>query len=198
VPGGLPGVGGAGSRAASGSGMVKEQSDPAPDTQRPTATAYLSPAPYLEVDDPRIQKQAQEIVGDTTDSLEKARRIRAWVYDHMKPKMDIGLIRSATDVLQHPVGVCRDYATLFTALARAAGLPTRVCGGIVYFKDGFFYHAWAEVQPSPSAEWIPFDATLPTDFVDATHIKFAQGDATAMFGAVRVVGQLKAEVLEYR
>jgi hypothetical protein len=34
--------------------------------------------------------------------------------------------------------------------------------------------------------------------VDRTHIKFAQGDATDMFNAVRVVGQLKAEVLEYR
>jgi hypothetical protein len=34
--------------------------------------------------------------------------------------------------------------------------------------------------------------------IDATHRKFAQGDPTAMFQAVRVVGQLKAEVLEYR
>jgi hypothetical protein len=34
--------------------------------------------------------------------------------------------------------------------------------------------------------------------VDATHIKFAQGNATDMSNAVRVVGQLKAEILEYR
>jgi len=45
--------------------------------------------------------------------------------------------------------------------------------------------------------WVAFDATLPTDFVDATHLKFAQGDPTAMFQAIRVVGQLKAEVLDY-
>ena len=32
----------------------------------------------------------------------------------------------------------------------------------------------------------------------APSLKFAQGDPTAMFQAVRVVGQLKAEVLEYR
>jgi transglutaminase-like putative cysteine protease len=160
---------------------------------------HLSAAPYLEVDDPRIRKQAQAIIGDATDPLEKARKIRAWVFKRMTPKGDIGVIRSATDVLQHPAGVCRDYAILTTALARAAGVPARVVGGIVYCKDGFFYHAWTEVQPSPgSADWVPFDSTLPTDFVDATHIKFAQGDATAMFGAIRVVGQLKAEVLEYR
>jgi hypothetical protein len=159
---------------------------------------YLSAAPYLEVDDPRIQRQAKEIVGDATDAIEKARRIRAWVHEHMTPQMDIGVIRSATDVLQHPVGVCRDYAVLYTALARAAGVPARVCGGIVYFRDGFYYHAWSEVQPAPGADWVAFDATLPSDFVDATHLKFAQGDPTAMFQAGRVVGRLQAEVLEYR
>jgi hypothetical protein len=169
-------------------------------SERPNArtSAHLSAAPYLEVDDPRIRKQAREIVGDAADPLEKARKIRAWVHKEMTPKGDIGVIRSATDVLQHPVGVCRDYAILTTALARAAGVPARVCGGILYFNGSFFYHAWTEVQPSPTADWVPFDSTLPTDFVDATHIKFAQGDPTAMFGAVRVVGQLKAEVLEYR
>ena len=41
------------------------------------------------------------------------------------------------------------------------------------------------------------DLSKPTP-VDATHLKFAQGDPTAMFQAVRVVGQLKAEILEYR
>jgi hypothetical protein len=41
-------------------------------------------------------------------------------------------------------------------------------------------------------------ATLPSDFVDATHIKFAQGDPTEMFQAIRVVGRLKVEVIEYR
>ena len=25
-------------------------------------------------------------------------------------------------------------------------MPTRVCSGIVYFNDGFFYHAWVETQ----------------------------------------------------
>ncbi len=179
------------------SGVGSEGRHPTPDTLSPKP--YLAAAPYLEVDDPRIRKQAREIVGGATDPLEKARRVRAWVHAHMKPEMDIGIVRSATDVLAHPVGVCRDYAVLFAALARAAGVPARVCGGIVYFHGSFYYHAWSEIQPVPGADrWVAFDATLPTDFVDATHLKFAQGDPTAMFQAVRVVGQLKAQVLEYR
>jgi hypothetical protein len=34
--------------------------------------------------------------------------------------------------------------------------------------------------------------------VDATHIEFAQGNATDMFNVVCVVGQLKAEIPAYR
>ena len=80
-----------------------------------------------------------------------------------------------------------------------AGVPTRICSGIVYFDTGFFYHAWVECQLTAGDDgWYPFDPTLDEDFVDATHIKFAQGDPLDMYGAIRVVGQIKAEVLEYR
>src|SRR5947209_1869987 len=79
--------------------------------------------------------------------------------------------------------VCLDYATLYAALARAAGVPTRLCAGIVYAQGKFYYHAWAE---SYVGQWVAFDPTLydpeqPVAYVDATHIKFAQGDVTGMF-----------------
>jgi transglutaminase-like putative cysteine protease len=160
---------------------------------------YLKAVPYLEVTDPRIREQARQVVGKETDPGRKAEKIRAWIHGRMKADPTIGVPRSATDVLKTPRGVCRDYAVLFAAVARAAGVPTRICSGIVYFKGSFFYHAWNECLVDPArGQWRAFDATLPTDFVDATHIKFAQGDPTEMFHAVRVVGQLKAEILEYR
>jgi transglutaminase-like putative cysteine protease len=151
------------------------------------------------VEDARIRDRAREIVGEETDPNRKAEKIRAWVHATMKPDTSIGVPRSAVDVLTTPKGVCRDYAVLFAALARAAGLPTRVCGGIIYHKDSFYYHAWNECLIDPErGTWRAFDAVLPTDFVDATHIKFSQGDATEMFQAVRVVGHLQVDILEYR
>jgi len=60
-----------------------------------------------------------------------------------------------------------------------------------FWKD--LAHAWAE---SFVGEWIPVDATLPGIFVDATHIKLAEGDTSAIFDAVKAIGNLKAEVLE--
>lgn len=117
----------------------------------------------------------------------------------MTPDASIGVPRTSTDIFARRRGVCRDYATLYTALARAAGVPTRLCSGIVYAEGKFFYHAWAE---SWVGQWIAFDPTLydpghGVDFVDATHIKFAQGDVTSMFAVVSIVGRLQIAVEDF-
>jgi transglutaminase superfamily protein len=180
-----------------------QASDPPAETHATRHAAHdvgpgLGPATYLEVDDARIRKQAAEIVGSEKDPAVIAHKIHAWVHEHMKPNANIGVLRSATDVLKSKDGVCRDYSILFAALARAAGVPTRLCAGVLFFKDAFYYHAWDECRlGGPDGAWVPFDSTLPSDFVDATHIKFAEGDPTSMYQAVRVIGQLKAEILEY-
>lgn len=158
----------------------------------------LGDATYLAINDPAIRKQAQILAEGATDRAIVARRARAWVHGHMQKPSNIGTPRSAVEIMSSREGVCRDYASLFAAVARAAGVPTRLCSGIVYFQGSFFYHAWVECQLQAGDEgWYAFDPTLDEDFVDATHIKFAQGDPLDMYGAVRVVGQIKAEVLEF-
>jgi len=94
-------------------------------------------------------------------------------------------------VIKSKRGVCRDYGILFAALARSAGIPSRIAAGLLYTDGAFYYHVWTECYVG---EWVPFDATLPTDFVDATHIKLAEGDAPTMFGLAKVIGSLKAEI----
>lgn len=157
--------------------------------------ALLSTAPYIQTDDPAIKEQAKKIVGKETSAYKAATRIRAWIKGNMVPRADSGVPRSAVDILNKPTGVCRDYAILYTALARAAGIPTRLVAGLVYMNGSFYYHAWAE---SFVGEWVPFDATLSTDFVDATHIKLTEGHATSMFEMAQIIGKLKAEVIEYK
>jgi hypothetical protein len=51
-------------------------------------------------------------------------------------------------------------------------------------------------------QWVALDPTLydpksGVDFVDATHIKFAEGDVTSMFAVVGVVGKLKVAVRDF-
>jgi hypothetical protein len=155
---------------------------------------YLAEAPYIQSDDPSIEKQAAAIVGKEKRAFYAASKIRKWVHDSMRLQADMGVVRSAVDVMKNKAGVCRDYAILYTALARAAGIPTKVVAGLVFFDGSFYYHAWAE---SYTGEWTPFDATLATDFVDATHIKLTQGDATSMFEIAKVIGGLKAQIIDY-
>lgn len=159
----------------------------------------LGDAPLLGSTDAGIRKQARELAAGAGDRATIARRIRAWVKAHIRKQTNVGTPRSAPEIMASRDGVCRDYATLFVALARAAGVPARVCCGMVYLRDRFYYHAWVEVQLTEGEDgWFALDPTLDDDFVDATHIKFSQGDPASMYRAARVVGHLRAEILEHR
>ena len=154
---------------------------------------YLVATPYVDSDATEIINQTRETVGSEKNAYAACSKIRAWVYGNLKVKSDIGITRSGSDVLKSKVGVCRDYAILFASLARAAGIPSKVVSGLIYTDGAFYYHAWVECYVG---KWIPFDATLPSDFVDATHVKLAEGDATTMFSLAKVIGSLKVEVQE--
>ena len=159
----------------------------------PSVKPFLKPAPFLEFEDAAIKETAAKVRGEERNSYKVAQAIRKWVHASMKPDHTMGVPRSCTDVLKKPRGVCRDYATLFAGLARAAGIPTRMAAGITYAQGKFFYHAWVECWVG---KWVPFDATLDQDFVDATHVKFSQGDVTDMYNVAAIVGRIKlSEVL---
>ncbi|MHB0998991.1 MAG: transglutaminase-like domain-containing protein [Armatimonadota bacterium] len=158
-------------------------------------SGYLADTPYVQPDNPEIIKIAKEVAGDEKNAYLIAARLREWVYRSMTTKGNIGIVRSSVDVLHAKEGVCRDYAILYAALARAVGIPTKVVAGLLYWKNGFYYHAWAE---SFVGEWVPIDATLSMNFVDATHIKLSEGDATDMFASVKTMGSLKAAVLDFK
>lgn len=161
----------------------------------PELAAFLSDAPYLSLDSPAIQRDAAEIRGTRTNLYDISVQIHNWVYAHMTPDGTLGLPRTAAAICADPRGVCRDYAILYTALARAAGVPTRLCAGMVAFRGQFYYHAWAESYVGGSAGWLPVDPTMPQMFVDATHVPLAKGDPTVMYTLGGAIGEIKAKVL---
>lgn len=164
---------------------------PAADEQK-----FLSSTTYIETDHPDIQAAAKDALGEDPPSEPVARawKIHDYVHRLVKWQSNIGLPRSALEILHNPAGVCRDNAALYTALARAAGLPTRICAGVVYVNGAFMGHAWAETW---IGRWQPFDATLAQHKVDATHLKLAEGEKyTCLFEMLPALGKLKIEVLE--
>jgi hypothetical protein len=156
--------------------------------------ADLQPTMLVQSDDKRIREQAARIVGREQDGREAAKKLNAWVYDSIN-KQPVVSIPSAVEVLQQKVGDCNEHTTLYTALARATGIPTRMAAGIVYMKNGFYYHAWPEVW---LGEWTAIDPTFNQFPADATHIRFVTGDLARQAEILKLVGKLKVEVLEYR
>ncbi|MCL5284098.1 MAG: transglutaminase-like domain-containing protein [Armatimonadetes bacterium] len=163
-----------------------------PITGHPELQSYMQDGTYLAIHNPAIEKQAAKLKGDDRNAYQVVERIEEWVHRTVRPNFTIGVPRSSVDILKRPVGVCRDYATLFAALARSAGIPTRLCAGIVYAEGRFFYHAWDECW---LGHWIPVDPTLGGAFVDATHVKFAEGGATNMYQIAGIVGHIRVNVL---
>ncbi len=166
--------------------MVANRKDLAP---------YLANSVYLGLDNDAIRSQAQEIVGGKIILYDIAVQLQKWVHDSMMPTATMGLPRSATDILGDKRGVCRDYALLYTALARSAGLPTRLCAGLVGFRGRFYYHAWAESYVGGKIGWMPFDPTLLRQPVDASHIPLVKGDPASLYDLVGKIGNLKVNII---
>lgn len=157
------------------------------------SAAFLSSQLFLQVDDPRIINAGERIVENITDPARKAGLIGQWVYENVEKDLTISL-PSAVDVLEVRKGDCNEHTSLYTALARATGLPTKVCIGIVY-KDGYFYyHAWPAVY---LGSWLPIDPTFGQEVADAAHIKLLEGGFERQADLMRVVGKISVTVLEY-
>ncbi len=122
---------------------------------------------------PEIQALADDITTGLTNDYDKAVALEQWfgesgfVYDlAFAPEEhtpDYFLFKSKR-------GICSDYASALTLLARAAGLPARYCEGFAmpqstynettgaYDITGSQAHAWTEVY-IPGGGWIALDGT---------------------------------------
>ena len=155
---------------------------------------YLLGDAFVQVDEPRIVAQAQKIVGDVVDPLERAKRLHYWIYENID-KVIVLSFPSALDVLESREGDCNEHTVLFAALSRTLDIPTRIAIGVVWSDEleGFYYHAWPEVYVEG---WIAMDPTLGQEIADATHIKLLTGSIEAWPRLVSYLGQLQVEVLE--
>ncbi|MCB1152934.1 MAG: transglutaminase domain-containing protein [Deltaproteobacteria bacterium] len=154
----------------------------------------LESTPTIQVNDRAIRSKAFEILDEETDALKAAREIHDWVYESIEKKPLVS-IPSARDVLDIKRGDCNEHSILFTALARAVGLPTRIEVGLVYFKKGFYYHAWNAVYVG---EWVTIDPTFGQFPADAAHLKLLSGDLDAQVPILATIGQLGIQVLEVK
>lgn len=155
---------------------------------------YLAPTVLIQSEDVRIKKTAQQIVAGHSSSWEKTLALSRWVNKNLSKQMTVSL-PSAVDVLQSRRGDCNEHATLFAALARASGIPTKLCLGVVYMDGRFYYHAWNSVY---CGKWIELDPTFGQEPTDAARLRIIEGDLTQQNRLLPALGNIKIEILEAR
>jgi hypothetical protein len=156
--------------------------------------ACLGSDMFIQALHPRIQKMAGEIVGETENTWDMAVRIHDWVYENIA-KENVLSVPSALAVLEERRGDCNEHAVLFAALARAAGIPTRIAIGLAWSEtlESFGYHAWPEVYVG---QWIAMDPTFGERTVSPAHIKLFTGGIDQWSRLMAYIGTLKLEILD--
>jgi transglutaminase-like putative cysteine protease len=135
---------------------------------------YLSTNQHVMINE-EIRKLSRQIVGGEQNPVLAARKLYDWVLNNIDYWVKDPNNRKASPVgsteycLQNKTGNCTDFHSLWTSLARAAGLPTRMVYGS-FFKaelDGQdadqSYHCWPEFYV-PNIGWVPHDVAVADIF----------------------------------
>lgn len=151
---------------------------------------YLQPQSYWETDSAQIKEKAQE--------LKTAEEIYKYVVDYLKysdERLNLAKIErlGALAAMNEPNNaVCMEFADLFIALSRAAGIPAKEIVGFAYTQNtrlrplsfatqGDLLHAWPAYWDDANG-WVQVDPTWGStsgglDFfnkMDFNHVTLAQ------------------------
>lgn len=150
-------------------------------------SVYTVPVDGLfESDDSDIQALAQQLTDNVTNPYYKARKIFDYLLENLDYEPQL-TEHSALWGLQAGRGDCTEFSNLFIALARAAGIPSKLISGFGYlalYTPGAstdieeLGHAWS-IFYLPNYGWVPADAVWPR-YIGS----FGETDYAHMVGAV--------------
>jgi len=163
------------------------------EVHKPTA-AELKPAEKIESDAAEIMAQAKTLSAGVKDQEDLVKVLASWTAEWLQDSIDDS--GSAVESFKSRKGNCQTHARLYTALARAAGIPTRFVSGLVHLEGkGFLYHSWAE--SFIGERWVPVDPTYNQLPADPTHIKLLEGHLPENLAPiVTIIGRIRIAVLD--
>lgn len=181
---------------------ICEQCGSSPQVERSEESlrAHQQASAWLQSDDPALKQAAtQQIRGAKTD-LEKMQRLQEFVSNHINESNLSTGYASAKEAFENRTGDCTEYALLLAAMARAAGIPSRVVGGLAYSpvylgrSDSFIPHAWT--QAYVQGKWRSFDAALGR--FDAGHISLSitDGSPSSSFAGAALLGNVQIQSVQ--
>jgi hypothetical protein len=173
-------------------GNLRKQ--PADTLLKQSTEAYLQPSEGIESASAEISAKARELTASLKTDQERVQVLATWTSGWLEDSIEDG--GSAVMALNKKKGNCQTHAKLYSALARAAGIPTRFVSGLVS-QDGasFLYHSWAESLVE--GRWVAVDPTFNQVPADPTHLAFFEGNRLAdLAPLVGVIGKIKVTILE--
>lgn len=171
---------------------------------KPTPTAWerrraLEETLEIPVKDPRIQRMARRAVGQARDPKVRVLLLARFVSKRLRYSTKRDTF-SVLTTLEHGAGDCTEFAALFTALARALGIPCRRVTGLAYLGDearAFGWHAWCEVAVRGS--WLPVDPGWNAVPPPLTHLRLCdEFSYTGSPGSIRIELAPKAKPAKTR
>ncbi len=157
-----------------------------------TIKKHLKPSAMIQSDHQKIRDQLKKILKQESVNRSVSRTLTKWVYEYLE-KRPVASISGAVDILATGVGDCTEHTTLFTALSRAAEIPTKIHIGLVHLQGRFLFHAWPVV--AINGEWVDVDPSLNQFPADATHIALLEGDFENLTDLIPVLGNVEIKVI---
>ena len=153
----------------------------------------LASTPYIQTNNKRIADLTQTAAGEEANDISRVKVLADWVFENLEKRPVLG-IPDALTTLNTRMGDCNEHAALFAALARNAGIPTRIASGVTFFEGAFYYHAWNEVCLEDN--WYSIDTTKNQFPADLSHIKFVEGGTDKQVKIAALLGKLKIEIVD--
>lgn len=107
-------------------------------------------------------KLSEELTKDLDTNLEKVQAVYDYIitnisYDKDKTNLSSDYTPNINEIFEEKKGICYDYASMFGAMLRSQGIPTKLVKG--YSEYTTTYHAWNEVYIEELDEWVVIDCT---------------------------------------
>jgi hypothetical protein len=148
--------------------------------EKAAMAAYLKPSTYVIVNDD-IKALAAQIIGDETNPVTMARKLYDWTLANIDywvkdpERLKASAVGSTAYCLRTKTGNCTDFHALYTSLARAAGLPSRIVYGSLLkptlngMDVDASYHCWVQVY-APNIEWLTLDVAVADIYASGVEV----------------------------
>jgi hypothetical protein len=154
---------------------------------------YISADQWIESDQKTMRRTGRAFASaNDHDAFQLTHYLHSYVFNIIRTVPTFTALSSST-VLKTRSGDHLERTVLAAAYARAAGLPTRIVGGLVYRSGFFYFHSWPEMW---FGCWIPMDPSFVQFPADVSHIPLVEGTLEDIISLIERIKDLKIEIVE--